>query len=224
MLITWRLDFADGSFTITQAPPMSRWRIVSRYYEEMKLHLKVVLTTLIQSNAGLSLDDLTVVDQRLLPQMGAYYQAIALQLVPSFNPEHLTPESRYRFFVSGELMTHPDYENPIPGLSGLEQMLGLHHPVKNSKGKKSDVIRITSGDLEIDTLADMMLVFDANALPLRETFPIQFLLPLLEQTQERRRGSEAIKERQQERDRMAFEANEKAIAAEVKRMGGMLPF
>lgn len=101
----------------------------------------------------------------------------------------------------------------------------MQHTVRASKsGGEHNLIRITTGKVEIDAMADLLLVFPENAHWLSKTFSLQYLLPLMGQAQDRRRGQEAIKEKQQEADRKAWEKNEQAIRTEFQQMGVGMPF
>jgi hypothetical protein len=210
----WKLEFSSGQVLVVDAPPLARLKQVQAYYQILRSGL-----------VGLPAWGISE-DNNLFPIFSDCYTAIANLLRPSFNPAYLTQESRHRFFVA----TDPTETEKglILGLSGLEYLLGLS-PHEEDTPKPQSISPLappipTSGEVEIDIWADLLLLFPDTGMQLARIFPLQVLSKLIRQSSDRQRGESAIKELQQQRDRELFEKNATAIDDQFKQMGVVPPW
>lgn len=217
LTLHWRLDTVDGNYLLVEAPTFLTSRRILAHYQELKEATARGMEWL--STNQLKFSDASALDIAIYPYVERHYRAIATLVTPSFDPNRLMAHSRYRFFVATEPISHPDYSHPIPGLSGLEQMLGLSHPIKSKVESRATEVIITSGDFDVDLMADLLVSFPESAIQLANTYSAVYLSKLVVQASERRRGKEAIEERQREVDTQAFEKNDLAIADSFRKMG-----
>ncbi|GAC1461396.1 MAG: hypothetical protein NVS2B14_10730 [Chamaesiphon sp.] len=203
-MIYWRLNRLDGSWFLVFPPPLSAHAKVAAYYQEFRHQL-----------AGFKAWP-PEIDAELYSYFSEYYQAIADTLVPKFSPSLLDPLSRHQFFVATE--PHAG----IPGLSGLEQLLGMSPiPVLDSeKGASPPKAELTTGNTILDVMTALSLTFKSNALPLAETYDMRSLSKMVSYASDLMRGEEVLKERQQQLDKEFFEKHQAEIDKQMRKMGG----
>ena len=203
-----RLDLKGGDYLLVFPPSMAKYPIVFAHYQEFR-----------QALEGLPVWP-PQVDEQLYSHLRVYYQKIGRSL--GFDPERLLSESRHEFFVATEPVVVPAIAlDPIPGLSGLERLLGLSYP--ESVEAKSEKIVITSGSVDVDLLVDISLVFKELTPWLTKQYSREFLAKMVKQGSDRLRGDDAIKELQKKADTEYTEKNYSAIAAQMRLRGIPVP-
>ncbi len=177
MLEFWRLDTEDNFFLV-EAPPLASSAIIRAYHLELLLRVK-------------NLDNywLVELDQILFSNLGNYYQNISKYLNPKFDCFYLTPESRHRFFIASE-------PRGDVWISGLELLMGYDFQLNEVEKP----LAVTSGNYEIDILADLIISIPNQIKYLSENKTPQYLSKLLKQISDRTRGKEAIEELQRQKD------------------------
>ncbi|PSB24959.1 hypothetical protein [Stenomitos frigidus] len=161
---------------------------------------------------------LATADPVLFEHFEPLYRAIAQHLTPPFEPDSLTSVSRHQFFISMGLEP-VDKEMTLISLSGLEQLMGFTH-TRGTVGDNQPPLLLTSGNIDMDLLASLELIFQDRLAWLVHHYSRADLLDLLSQGQNLRRGKDAIDELQAERDRALFEQNQATIAAGFRQHGG----
>ncbi len=134
-------------------------------------------------------------DALLFENFGHYYQKIGDRLQPNFDSSSLSPASRHSFFVAAE--SRGDF-----WISGLELLMGYdYEEIGATQG-----VRITSGEFEIDVLAELLLLPNPTEIEwlCKKRSPSQ-LAALTKQVSDRLRGKEAIEELQREQDLKNFD-------------------
>lgn len=139
-------------------------------------------------------------DRYLYTSFSNYYHAIAQRLSDSFDPAILTPASRHRFFIASEPVPHPaDSTQTLPGLSQIEQLLGMSYskPSPPTTGIPAPAIaEITTGDRVLDLITDTYLIFEGAATAIIDRFDAETVGKMIRHKCDRQRGEEALKERQ----------------------------
>ena len=214
MLTDWRLNNADGSWFRVFAPALlPNHGKISAHYREMR---GVLGDLSLWPDFPDYLDrHLMMMDGEFYPLLCDYYQAIAHLFESPFQPEHLHPISRYRFFVATEAIIHPTLGR-LNGLSGLEQLLGLSHPPTTP----SDSVYLTTGEAELDVMARLLLIFPTEALQLARTYPLTALASMARHATELRDPDKALAELQAEKDKELFEQHQAVFAEQ----GRGIPF
>ena len=108
----------------------------------------------------------------------------------------------------------------VIGLSGLEILMGFTRHRGTVASAQDAPVRLTSGNTDMDLLASLEVIFQDRVPWLVSHYSRADLLDLLCQSQNIRRGKEALEELQAERDRTLFEQNQEAIAAGFRQHGG----
>ena len=203
-----RLDLKGGDYRLVFPPSMAKYPLIFAHYQEFRRSLE-----------GLPVWP-TGIDEHLYPRLRVHYQKIGRLL--GFDSDRLIPESRHEFFVATEPVVVPAIApDPIPGLSGLERLLGLSYPEETEA--KADKVMITSGSVDIDLLVDLVLLFKENAQWIYRQFPREFVAKAIKQGSDRLRGEDAIKELQKQKDTEYTEQNYSAIAAQMRLRGIPVP-
>ncbi len=194
MLNFWRLDTHDDFFLVG-APSLELAPIARAYHLELLNRVR-----------SLPHHHLVETDSLLFENFAKYYQKIGdcLQhakgerLLPNFDPSSLSPASRHSFFVAAE--SRGEF-----WISGLELLMGYDYE-KSEVGSGRKEVRITSGEFEIDVLAELLLLPNPGQIEwlCKERSPSQ-LAALAKQVGDRLRGKEALEELQREHDLKMFE-------------------
>jgi hypothetical protein len=202
-----RIDFENGDFEMVLLP-MKQHHFVAAVRDEMR--------SLIIPQIGWHPE----MEPTLSRYLSIYYHKIAQCLLPSFNPETLTPLSRFRFFIYSEPVELEDI-GPAPGLSQLDRLLGYTYQTGKTATTKP---LITSGDSVLDLLADLLLVFKSDTQWLMERYPTQTLSQLAVQAC-KRQDPELQKRLQREADQKLFEKvnAREALRAHYERLGIPVP-
>ncbi|MEH1789662.1 MAG: hypothetical protein V7L23_29930 [Nostoc sp.] len=187
MLNYWRLDTYKNDFFLVAPPSLELSGIVRAY------HLELLNRVRLLSNYHLA-----EVEVLLFERFADYYQKISDRLQPNFDPGNLSAASRHSFFMAAE--SRGDF-----WISGLELLMGYDYDLSKTEKDKSE-IRITSGDFEIDVLAELLLLPNPAKIEwlCRERSPVQ-LAALVKQVNDRLRGKEGLDELQREHDLKMFE-------------------
>ena len=205
-----RLDFQDGDFLLVFEPPLAQMRELAAYHQEL-------LKRIHQLNAYW----LPECDPVFFPHFQVYYEKIAARCSPPFDPSRLTSYSRHRFFVATDPVEHPEMKGQLlPGVSGLEQLLGYtYHVQKPSKP------RVTSGDNEIDTVAMLALLPTSTQLPwLVDRYSITDLGKLCKQVSDKSREEEVLKELEDQWLQEQFDQElAGTVEEQLKAMGIVVP-
>lgn len=203
-----RLDLEGGDYLLVFPPSMAKYPVVFAHYQEFRRALEGLPVWPPQ------------VDTALYKKLRIYYQNIGRSL--GFDPDNVLPESRHEFFVATEPVVVPAIApDPVPGLSGLERLLGLLYP--ESTEVKAEKVMITSGSVDIDLTVDVALVFKELTPWMVQRFSRETLAKMVRQGSDRLRGEEAIKELQAEKDKDFTERNYGAIAAQMRLRGIPVP-
>ncbi|MHC5939248.1 hypothetical protein [Nostoc sp.] len=184
MLNFWRLDTPDDFFLVA-APSLEKSQFVRAYHLELLNRVRI-----------LPHHYLVEADAVLYENYAHYYQKIGDRLSPNFDTSPLSPLSRHSFFVAAE--SRGDF-----WISGLELLMGYDYDVTKQGSRE---VRVTSGEFEIDVLADLLLLPNNQQVDwlCKERSPQQ-LAALTRQVGDRLRGKDALDELQREQDLKAFE-------------------
>lgn len=170
----FRLDHLDGDFTIAFPLPIKASRKLTAYYQELRTAI-VGLYTWPEK-----------VDELMFPAFKLYYQKIAQFF--DVNPEQLTQESRHHFFIATEPIEYNG--QMIQGLSYLEKLLGYDYPPENKSEQPSQDVVITTGDHNLDIIADAILIFKVGGL--ENCYSLDELSKLCKQANERLKQAEDL--------------------------------
>jgi hypothetical protein len=179
----WLLTFKDGDFCLVEQPSLQKAQLIQSYHQ-----ILLSLTRSQYENLGAiaSLDF-------YLPGLEVYYQKIADLLSPLFDSSKLTPESRQLFYIAFE-------PRGTKWISGLEILLGLDFDT-TPKTESTPELQITSGNLEIDIVAELLLYIESGRVEwLVQNKSPQYLIKLIKQLGDRRRGQEAVDDLQRQKD------------------------
>lgn len=175
----WRLDFTDRDFKLIfpNQIPLTRHSSIRAYHLEL---LKAV--------QGLTVwpappDDPDEDSWDLYPDFSLYYQKVIQLVDSSVNCSKLLPSSRHLFFICTEPMQYG--EQLIPGLSGLEQLMGFSLPKFGEKPQPRDESVPTTGDSVLDVKVDIFLVFKNRATRLIEEHSLDELCRMAKQAGDR---------------------------------------
>lgn len=129
----------------------------------------------LETESGMTIQDSLYADFR------GYYQAIADNLIPAIDPDHLDPLSRHQFFVCGNPVSHWDEpETQIPDLSRLEKLLGYAYPEPGSKPvPTTGGFEPPSGDHDAYMLAALAVNFPELGLQLAKLYDSEFINKIL---------------------------------------------
>jgi hypothetical protein len=182
----WRLDTKDDFFLV-HAPTWDAAKVIRAYHLELLNRVR-----------SLPHHHLIEADAVLLENFAHYYQKIGDRLLPNFDASSLTPQSRHSFFVAAE--SRGDF-----WISGLELLMGYDYE-QSDLGEGIRAVSVTSGDFEIDVLAELLLLPNpTQAEWLVKTRSPQQLAALTKQVGDRLRGKEALDELQRAQDLKVFE-------------------
>ena len=205
-----RVDFLNGDFKLVSLP-LSRHPIATAYRQQLQANLEGIGYWL------------PAMDSALFEAWGVYYKRIGELLEPAVDVDLLTPESRHNFFICTEPVPSPaDPTQFVVGLSQLDSLLGMSYAAPTAKGVSQVVI--TSGDPACDLLADLLLLFKDQALPLADRLSFSALNKLVTQAAQRK-DPELQKKLQNDADKKRFEQlNAGAAVREYyKRQGISVP-
>lgn len=177
-LAYWRLDFTDRDFKLIFPCqiPLTRHGIVRAYHLEL---LKAVQNLTVWPPP----DDFDEDSWDLYPDFSLYYQKVMSLVDTSINCDRLLPSSRHLFLVCTEPL--PYGEQMIPGLSGLEQLMGFTLPKHGEKPQPKDDSIPTTGDSVLDVKVDTFLVFKNRATRLIEEHSLDELCRMAKQAGDR---------------------------------------
>lgn len=207
---SYRLDFLDGDFLIVFEPVMQRARELTAYHQEFLKRIQQVNGYWLVNG-----------DPVFFQHYRIYYEKIAARCNPVFDPSLLTPTSRHKFFVATDPVKHPEAKDSlVPGVSGLEQLLGYTYHVQ-----KPTKPRITSGDNEIDILALLALLPTSPHLPwLAQNYSVSDLSKLVKQVSDKSREEEVLKELEDEWLQERFDQElAGSVEEQLKAMGIAVP-
>lgn len=198
MLNFWRLDTADDFFLV-EVPTFVEAAKVRAYHLELLVRVRTLQYSCLPES-----------DAVLFANFQQYYRKIASFLNPVIDVSTLKPLSRHQFFIAAESRG----ENWI---SGLELLMGYDYHIESVNKK----LCVTSGIVEIDTLAELLLLPCASQVKwLVDSFSPQYLSALAKQISDRLRGQEALDELQREKDLEAFN---NTGAQELEQTGFIFP-
>lgn len=146
----FRLDYINDDFTIVFPLPINISRKIAAYHQELR-----------EKTAGMNIWPETL-DSDIYPEFKIYYDKIAYFF--DIKPEKLNQTSRHKFFIATEPIEYK--KQLIPGLSYLEKLLGYDYPTETDETDTStsgDEV-ITSGDTNLDIIADSLLIFKVAGL------------------------------------------------------------
>lgn len=191
-----RIDFHGGYFELVSLP-MARHQRCLEY------------RNLLREALGNNFYWIPEMDGSLYQEFAPYYRKIAELTEPAFDPDHLLPLSRHRFFICTDLLPHPENtEELIVGLPQIDTLLGLSYPPPESKSgqaiAKAPSIELSSGDPIRDLLADLLIVFGADTQWLMQTYSAEYLHKLAEQAI-KQKNPELKKQLQKEADEKFFQ-------------------
>ena len=199
----WLATTKDSGFFLIEQPPLKVFQQIKTYHQ--------ILVSIARSSPEILA---TNSDEILyFGSYGSIYQSISDLLTPRFDCSLLDPESRYQLFIAfeprGRLF-----------ISGLELLLGLDfRDSEASYNNSRENLSITSGNLEIDLVAELLLHIDSGRIEwLIFNKSPQFLIKLVKQMNDRSRGQEAIEELQQKNDLEKISQNSK-VSEELKESG-----
>lgn len=141
----WRVNFLDGDFALIESPSLFDCDRIRAYH--LALH---------QALTGLNVFPAVEADAVLYPQFKLYYQKLGNIMNPVVDCDRLAPESRHEFFVCSEPIEHDG--RLLPGLSGLEQLMGFSYSTESSEPPDK-----TTGDITLDILTSVALTFKGGA-------------------------------------------------------------
>ncbi|MBD2492478.1 hypothetical protein [Aulosira sp. FACHB-615] len=182
----WRLDTIDGDFLLVKSPSWAIAPTIRAYHLE-----------LINRTRHIQDSHLVEADEVFYSGLTPYYQHLGDRL--GFDPSILTPASRHSFFIAAE--SRGEF-----WISGLELLMGFDYEAEGLRGKGAGGLRVTSGDFNLDVLAEMLLIPRPSDLEylLNNLSPGAIAL-LAKQIGDRLRGKEALDELQKARDLEIFE-------------------
>jgi hypothetical protein len=207
-----RVDFLDGTFLMV-CLPLARHALISAYRQELRSNLEGI---------GYWVPSM---DSTLFATWGIYYTQISKLMEPAFDAAAMTPDSRHRFFIcstpverNGEMFV---------GLPQLDLLLGMGYPepvTVDRPNQNKGIVHITSGDPARDLLADLLIMFKDQALPLSDRYSFDYLNKLVLQTAQRK-DPELQKKLQAEADKKRFEQLNAgaAVREHYRRMNIVVP-
>lgn len=162
-MLKWRIDYLDGDFEFVALPPV--W-IEHKGAEVLSQDmLNAYLQELRNAIAGRNIWPIESAGD-LFSEFGLYFRKLSELFRPQLDPGRMTPESRHEFFICTEPFPGlHDPEQLLPGLSGLEQLLGYSYQVASDKPKARPRLEGT-GTPDLDVLTSALLMFKEAALPL----------------------------------------------------------
>lgn len=161
----WRIDYSDGDFTLMESPSLFACDRLRAYHLELHKALE-----------GLSVWP-PEVDEVIYPQFKQYYQKVGDLLLPRVECDRLLPTSRHAFFVCTDPIKHPKTEQSLPGLSGLEQIMGYSYH-QDSGGEEGDKSLKGTGDPTLDILTSAVLIFKAGGIALAKRYSREDLVKM----------------------------------------------
>lgn len=176
----WRLDFIDQDFKLIFPCqiPLVRHAIIRAYHIE-----------LLKKCEGLTVwpppPDEPEEEESwdLYGEFALYYRKIVGFIDPLIDCDRLLPSSRHLFFICTEPLVT---ENAvIPGLSGLEQLMGFNLPEPGKEQPKPKDDSPTTGDTVLDVKVDIYLIFKGRAARLIEEHSLDELCRMAKQAGDR---------------------------------------
>lgn len=189
MLNFWRLDTKDKDFILVDPPSWAIAPKIRAYHLELLNRIRYLTNHhLVES------------DEVIFPAFTNYYGKVA-QLM-GIDSDSLLPASRHSFFIACE--SRGDF-----WISGLELLMGYDFQEAGGQGGRgAGGVSVTSGEYEIDVLAELLLLPDTSQTQwLASTKSPQYLAKLTKQIGDRLRGKEAIEELQREQDLKILESS-----------------
>jgi|LakMenEpi03Aug12_release.lakeMendotaPanAssembly.Ray.scaffolds.fasta_scaffold553829_2 hypothetical protein len=178
MLDFWRLDYENGDFILIESPVFLISNKVRAYHVELLNRVKSLPYYYLPSS-----------DTLLFENLYPYYKNLGDLL--KIDIDNLVPEARHSFFIASE-------QKGNNWLSGLEKIMG--YDFVETKQDSEDII-VSSGNFEIDILAELLLLPDTRHIEwlCKSKSPI-YLSKLIKQISDRSRGEEHINELKTKRD------------------------
>jgi hypothetical protein len=162
---SWTLHYQDGTYQIIMPPPLlkevdGQVVVFAHLVREAHAMLKIRLHEK-QVQEGMKIYPFNEADAKIYSALGYYYEAVSRLVNPLIIVPRLTPKSRHEFFICTDPVKHPYEDVMLPGMSGLEQLMGFNY----SFGERHEPEH-TTGDINLDVLTGVVLSFKKNALPL----------------------------------------------------------
>lgn len=179
----WVLKHIDGNFQIVLPPSVldSNYQFHSRY---IRIHHEVLRTAI----AGREVWPPERVAAELYSSFKVYFQKLGGLFDPVINTDILDPIDRHLFFICTEPIELPQYQNLVPGLSGLEQLMGYKYA--DPSAPPSPEPEYTTGNSELDILVDTLLIFKRNGYKLAQMMGLNDLSKCCVQANNRMRIKE----------------------------------
>lgn len=157
-----------------------------------------------------------------------YFQKLGALLNPPIETDALEPVDRHLFFVCTAPFQLPGSESWVPGLSGLEQLMGYSYGATKDAVATPVEPTATTGDSDLDLLADTLLIFKRNALPLAQMLSLDELARTCRQANERMKAQQTEPEAANAPaepwvENLQFLEERDRLAEEMRGMGVELP-
>lgn len=177
-ILYWRLNFIDGDFTLVFPITLAKHPIVRGYHLE-----------LLKAAQGLTVwppppDDPDEESWDLYPNFPRHYQKLMALIDSGVDCDRVLPSSRHLFFICTEPIQQVEGKL-IPGLSGLEQLMGFSLPKPGDEAPKKDESSPTTGNVVLDVKTDIYLVFKSRAPRLIEEHSLDELCRIAKQAGDR---------------------------------------
>lgn len=119
-------------------------------------------------------------DTFLFRRYRPYFQQLADLVGITIDLDLIESASRHAFFVCTKPIPHwDDPSQQIPGLSGLEQLLGLSYPESGGQSRSSAIAEEKDNDAYL--MAALVLNFPNTGLELADRFDVPFLSEILKE-------------------------------------------
>lgn len=176
---SWTLKYLDGDFTIVTPPPVldanfqMHSKLVYLYLQELRSAIGAVVVWPAENVA-----------QPIYSAYALHFRKLGAILNPPIDTDLLDPISRHHFFVCTEPVAVDWHDKPLPGLSGLEQLMGFAHSDPNVERTQSAT---TTGDAELDVLVDTLLIFKGRGYQIAQMLGVEDLCKACKQANDRMR-------------------------------------
>lgn len=216
---SWTLRHLDGDFSIVTAPP-----VLDRNFQLHSKLIRLYHIELQSSLAGINVWPPEDVADLIYSKLPRHFQKLGALFDPPIETDCLDPISRHQFFVCTDPVTIPGYDKPVPGLSGLEQIMGFTHADPNAEPVK---LEYSTGDPELDILVDSLLIFKDRGLKLAQMLSLEDLCKVCKQGNDRMRvdNSEGPSEKPEEpwKENEKFVERKDRISQSLNDLGVWMP-
>ncbi len=198
----WRLDYLklvedqyQKDFFLCFAPSHKKSKKIRAYHLELLYQIKKTTQAFYLVEA----------DNLFIKNFPEYYENISKRLKIDY--KNLTSQSRHEFFIAAK-------QQNGNWISGLEILMGYDFPPEENSKTKKDEILVTTGDYELDLIAELHLHLDNHDVQwLIKNYSSTQLNKIVRQISDRRRGAELIEERRREKDKEVVKSNPKIAQA-----------